>query len=65
MIGLTADATAVGPYVTDENNYILDCHLGQIPNAGTLARVLSDMPGADMASAVLVWAGLWRCEGER
>ncbi len=49
------------PYLTDENNYILDCHFGQIPNADTLARQLSDMPGVvehglfiGMASVVLV-----------
>ncbi len=33
------------PYLTDENNYILDCHFGQIPNADALAQQLSDMPG--------------------
>ena len=49
------------PYLTDENNYILDCHFGQIPNADTLARQLSDMPGVvehglfiGMASVVLI-----------
>jgi len=49
------------PYLTDENNYILDCHFGQIPDPETLARQLSDMPGVvehglfiGMASLVLV-----------
>jgi ribose 5-phosphate isomerase A len=49
------------PYLTDENNYILDCHFGQISDADGLARALSDMPGVvehglfiRMASVVLV-----------
>src|SRR5579863_8388153 len=49
------------PYLTDENNYILDCHFGQIPDADGLARCLSDIPGVvehglfiGMASVVLV-----------
>ena len=33
------------PYVTDENNHILDCRFGQIPDADGLAQQLSDMPG--------------------
>lgn len=33
------------PYVTDENNHILDCCFGKIPDADGLARRLSDMPG--------------------
>ncbi len=48
-------------YLTDENNYILDCHFGQIADAEGLARELSDMPGVvehglfiGMASVVLV-----------
>ena len=52
------------PYVTDENNYILDCRFGQIPDADALARQLSDMPGVvehglfiGMASVVLVANG--------
>jgi ribose 5-phosphate isomerase A len=32
-------------YVTDENNHILDCRFGLIPDADGLARTLSDMPG--------------------
>jgi ribose 5-phosphate isomerase A len=32
-------------FVTDENNHILDCRFGQIPDADGLARKLSDMPG--------------------
>lgn len=52
------------PYRTDEDNYILDCCFGQIPDADTLARKLSDMPGVvehglfiGMASLVLVADG--------
>ena len=52
------------PYLTDENNYILDCRFGQIPDADGLARQLSDMPGVvehglfiGMASVVLVANG--------
>jgi len=48
------------PYVTDENNHILDCCFGEIPDADKLARALSDMPGVvehglfiGMASVVL------------
>jgi ribose 5-phosphate isomerase A len=33
------------PYLTDESHHILDCHFGQIPDPGALARTLSDMPG--------------------
>ncbi|HKT87381.1 MAG TPA: ribose-5-phosphate isomerase RpiA [Candidatus Sulfotelmatobacter sp.] len=33
------------PYVTDENNHILDCRFGQIPDPEGLARELSMMPG--------------------
>jgi len=49
------------PFVTDENNHILDCHFGEIDDPDTLARQLSDMPGivehglfVGMASVVLV-----------
>ena len=52
------------PYVTDENNHILDCRFGQIPDADGLARKLSDMPGVvehglfiGMASVVLFARG--------
>lgn len=52
------------PYVTDENNHILDCSFGQIPDADGLARRLSDMPGVvehglfiGMASTVIVASG--------
>jgi len=60
------------PYLTDENNYILDCRFGQIPDADGLARRLSDMPGVvehglfiGMANVVIVANGseiaeLWR-----
>jgi ribose 5-phosphate isomerase A len=51
-------------YLTDENNYILDCRFGQIPDADGLARQLSDMPGVvehglfiGMASVVLIANG--------
>jgi ribose 5-phosphate isomerase A len=49
------------PYLTDENNHILDCRFGQIHDADGLARQLSDMPGVvehglfiGLASVVLV-----------
>ena len=52
------------PYLTDENNYILDCHFGKIRGADGLANKLSDMPGVvehglfiGMASVVLVADG--------
>lgn len=52
------------PFVTDENNHILDCHFGEIEDADRLARQLSDMPGVvehglfiGMASVVLVARG--------
>jgi ribose 5-phosphate isomerase A len=52
------------PYLTDENNYILDCRFGQIRDADGLARQLSDMPGVvehglfiGVASVVLVANG--------
>jgi len=38
----TADGN---PFLTDENNHILDCHFGQIADADALASQLSDMPG--------------------
>jgi ribose 5-phosphate isomerase A len=33
------------PYLTDENNHILDCRFGEIRDADALASELSDMPG--------------------
>lgn len=52
------------PYLTDENNHILDCRFGQIPDAEGLARTLSEMPGViehglfiGMASIVLFARG--------
>ena len=52
------------PYVTDENNHILDCCFGQIQDADALARRLSDMPGVvehglfiGMASTVIFASG--------
>ncbi len=52
------------PYVTDENNHILDCCFGEISDADTLARELSAMPGVvehglfiGMASVVLFARG--------
>ena len=60
-VSKNADGT---PYVTDENNYILDCRFGQIRDADTLARELSEMPGVvehglfiGMASVVLFARG--------
>ncbi|HUA14228.1 MAG TPA: ribose-5-phosphate isomerase RpiA [Verrucomicrobiae bacterium] len=52
------------PYLTDENNHILDCRFGEIVDADHLARELSDMPGVvehglfiGMASVVLLAKG--------
>jgi len=52
------------PFLTDENNHILDCSFGQIADVEKLARKLSDMPGVvehglfiGMASVVLVANG--------
>jgi ribose 5-phosphate isomerase A len=52
------------PYLTDENNHILDCCFGEIRDADRLARELSDMPGVvehglfiGMASVVLLAHG--------
>ncbi|HET9408159.1 MAG TPA: ribose-5-phosphate isomerase RpiA [Candidatus Sulfotelmatobacter sp.] len=49
------------PYLTDEDNYILDCRFGQVPDPDNLARQLSEMPGVvehglfiGMASVVLL-----------
>ena len=33
------------PFLTDENNHILDCRFGEIQDPVALARQLSDMPG--------------------
>lgn len=33
------------PFLTDENNHILDCRFGEIPDPTALARQLSEMPG--------------------
>jgi len=62
-VGLRRGANGT-PYLTDENNYILDCRFGQIPDADGLARQLSDMPGVvehglfiNMASIVLIANG--------
>jgi ribose 5-phosphate isomerase A len=41
-VRMNSDGT---PYVTDERNHILDCRFGQIADADTLARQLSEMPG--------------------
>jgi len=52
------------PYVTDENNHILDCRFGEIRDPDGLAGALSDMPGIvehglfiGMASMVLFARG--------
>lgn len=52
------------PYVTDENNHILDCRFGEIRDADGLAQELSEMPGVvehglfiGMASVVLFARG--------
>ena len=52
------------PFVTDENNHILDCRFGEIRDPDRLARELSDMPGVvehglfiGMASVALLARG--------
>ncbi|MFZ0957027.1 MAG: ribose-5-phosphate isomerase RpiA, partial [Candidatus Sulfotelmatobacter sp.] len=52
------------PFLTDENNHILDCRFGEIDDVDGLARKLSDMPGVvehglfiGMASVVLFAKG--------
>ena len=52
------------PYITDENNHILDCCFGEIHDPDGLARTLSEMPGVvehglfiGMASVVLFARG--------
>ena len=52
------------PYVTDENNHILDCRFGEIGDPDRLAQQLSEMPGVvehglfiGMASVVLFARG--------
>jgi ribose 5-phosphate isomerase A len=52
------------PYLTDENNHILDCSFGRISDPERLARQLSDMPGVvehglfiGMASLALIAKG--------
>jgi len=63
QVGLRREAGGK-PYLTDENNHILDCRFGKIPDADGLARQLSDMPGVvehglfiGMASVVLIANG--------
>ena len=52
------------PYVTDENNHVLDCRFGEIRDPDGLARQLSEMPGVvehglfiGMASVALLARG--------
>lgn len=52
------------PYITDENNHILDCRFGEIRDPDELSRELSAMPGVvehglfiDMASVVIFAKG--------
>ena len=62
-VKLRVDASGK-PYVTDENNHILDCRFGEIRNPDQLAQDLSAMPGVvehglfiGMASVVLFARG--------
>jgi ribose 5-phosphate isomerase A len=69
IAGLGADPelrrdAAGNAYLTDENNYILDCRFGEIPDPDRLARELSEMPGVvehglfiGMASVALLARG--------
>jgi ribose 5-phosphate isomerase A len=52
------------PYLTDENNYIFDCHFGEIADPERLAKQLTQIPGIvehglfiGLASVVLVADG--------
>jgi ribose 5-phosphate isomerase A len=62
-VQLRRDASGY-PYVTDENNHILDCRFGEMRDPDGLARELSAMPGVvehglfiGMASVVLFARG--------
>jgi ribose 5-phosphate isomerase A len=62
-VQLRKDASG-NPFLTDENNHILDCRFGAIRDPEALARQLSDMPGVvehglfiGMASVVLFARG--------
>jgi len=37
--------TGAGPFVTDNGNWIFDCHFGAIPDPAGLARALCEVPG--------------------
>ncbi len=57
------------PFVTDEGNYILDCHLKRIGNPRQLAMVLNQMPGVvenglfiDICDVVVIGFGDGRVE---
>jgi ribose 5-phosphate isomerase A len=57
-------AASGDPYLTDENNHILDCRFGKISDPDRLAQQLSDTPGVvehglfiGMASVALVAQG--------
>ncbi len=63
QVQLRMDASGK-PYVTDENNHILDCRFGEIRDADQLATQLSEMPGVvehglfiNMASVALFAKG--------
>ncbi len=63
QVQLRMDASGK-PYVTDENNHVLDCRFGEIRNADRLATQLSEMPGVvehglfiNMASVALFAKG--------
>ena len=63
QVTVRADATGK-PYVTDENNHILDCHFGEMQDPDGLALRLSEMPGVvehglfiNMASVALFAKG--------
>jgi ribose 5-phosphate isomerase A len=69
IVAMGADAqlrrdAAGNAYLTDENNYILDCRFGEIRDPDRLARELSEMPGVvehglfiGMASVALLARG--------
>ena len=52
------------PFITEEQNHILDCHFGQIPDPPALAHTLSEIPGVvehglfiNLADVVLLGKG--------
>jgi ribose 5-phosphate isomerase A len=58
------DGPAGAPFLTDQGNYVLDCHFGLISDPQTLAVRLDEIPGLiehglflDLASRVIIGSG--------